>query len=1613
MLQPIVGFLGVPLLLRHVIVPAIERRLNGRVTLAAAQFNPYTWRLGLDELSMLDPDGHETIACRRAEIDFNPLSSLVLPGWRFNEIILTEPSVDLINALGEGLNLSRMLAGTSLEKPPAPDVADESFRMPRLIIGAFEIRDGDARLEDRTFAQPVVSRLDGVTFRVEHLDTTPDPLVGEGSMHSMVATTESGATIRWTGTLSLDPLESKGVIVVNDASLPNIGAYATRLTDVQIQAGTLSALLSYHIAPIPKAAPHDPNSTLPAPAPLPPIVRATLAHTTIQGLVTSRDGTPLANVPEVLIRGADIDAIARTAVIALIDIDRGDLVVERDESGVFNLARMLRERPAAPSATTNSQQTDVQRPRVDVTRLVDPAQQLLTSVSYLLEDLTGAWTISVEELSIARQSITIDDRLPVGYGAKPVHAELRDTFLLAGPIRTADGFVIPFDATTALNGTDLSAEGLFAVDARTLDARIQTNNLELLPFAPYLRLVPIEPFDQMDLSNGTLTVGAQMRLATPDASRIQGSWDGEFLLRDVAGTAPSGALVNVGLVMAEGTAALDLSRAEGIVGTCTGTLDIREGAAGPALLSSWGLGEGHARLAEAHVKGEATFARPHESDTRLVWDGTVDLTTFAAEHLLAGGASGAELAVDATRATSTLNAHLTLVRHGERAGGIDGRWKGSIALDSAKVHATGADPLRLQTSTCALDGEGTIGLTNEHVVTLGWTGAATLGSLEANVGQDEQALRIVGQDANVRGEWMMARSQKDPAKAAWRGTAQLGEASLERGGINALVLTQTAGRFDGALEAHLKAGGGAEVHLDAECSITGAKAQTPSDGGGPGLVLRSDLLRFLGRANGQISGDPDAPTISLGWSAMAETSDTAVARSDRPGEPFAESESMFTRGEGDASMDATGQRVHWQGVATATATSHLWQAADGSEVVARLGQGTLDGMLSLERQYAPVNAPVERGAEQLRGHWTGRATLTIVNGDVSHPASEPLHAEVGSITGTSELTLEADEQAISLVGKVEGEATGASGSFGDESIASIAQAALGGDLRLRRRMENAHEPVSHLVEWKGQLAAQGFRGSHGSGASRLNASGDELRIEGAVDIGSAATTGVEGSAQLAGLTASRGEDAIATGKVRLIDLSRFRFDEGASLLTAERLAIDGVTIDAPVKDPRSQKDADHASVDQRATASSKPEPLQGRISFLGHPLTVRLGQFALTDGSVRLSGTPDGSADGTPTTVTLDQLELLVDDLSTDGTHVRADAPTGGGAVTMTGRVVGSGRLALSGTIDPFQQPPMADVVLTLETMPLPPVDPLASRYVGYQLAAGRLSTRIPATIDGGTMRGTLDFTLDAVELGERSKHPDAPSLPLGFALAILRDANGQVRGSIPFSGDVTDPDFSLRGLIFDVIIGFIGKVATAPFQLLASAFAGGEEIDLSHIPFEPGSDRLGSDALHRVDLLTRALQERPSLSLSVIGQVHAETDGEAIRRMLLRALALKRAQNTARPTQTLDEASYRWLVGVLYRETASEEDAAAAEAPEEPSFESMERAMLARVGFTETMLDDLAQRRAEAVVAAFVGAGVASGRVAYSYATAETREQESPRASIGLEGGSNVAAPTGEGAAP
>lgn len=1682
--HPILGVLGVPWLVRSVVLPRIERSLHGRVTVDAVHFQPYTCRLTLDGLRVIDDAGEDALACDHVDVDFNPLSSLVLPGWRFNDILLDHPRLHAVERKEGGLNLARLIAS---DATAAPDPAAEAaWRLPRFIVGSFAIQAGQASFEDRSLGEPARSHVEGVSFRLEELDTTPPPLTARGggeALHTFRASTDGGATIEWSGTISLDPLVSKGFLVVRDASLPNIGAYATRLTDVTIREGRLSTLLTYHLAPFRRvpttdpsgpagAAPSDPSA--PPPTRPAPILRATIARASIDGLVTERGGQPFAAAPSILLRGADIDLVQRRAVVEILDVDGGSLLVERDGGGIFNLARLLRDPTggAGPNAP----------PRVDPTRLADPAQQIVTSTSYLLEDLVRGWDIRLEELSIARQSLRFRDAAV----APSVDASCKDLFLLAGPVHTADRFAIPFDLTTALNGADLGSRGTFLVRDRVIDTQVQTSGLELPAFAGYLRLVPFEPFPHAELVAGRATVRAQMRLATPDPRRIEGSWVGSLDLEGLATRAGGEDLLAIGSLHAEGSTELDLGggasgagsgAAQGalaITGVSEGTLEIHDGRAGPTLLRTLGLGEADARGDRLALRGTGRFARPRiegssaAADLRVGWSGSVQGDRLAASHLLAGGVAGADVDAAAQLVDGTLEADLVFGTDGH----IDGRWSGPLTLADAFVDAHGADPGHLALEAATIGGEGTIGLSAEQVLTLGWTGTANATRFDGAAG-DSLAWSVGA--LGVDGSAMLMRGRDVPASIRWTGSATVEEGSLHQGdGAGEVALAETSLRFDGAADARLHPGGGAEASINGSLAVDGGLATLPRGAEDePRRVASAGHLSFAGSGHAAITpaqGEPPADA-QLTWKAKATLDDVAVV--DRPAESdptapvaidddaareagleqpdrlLAEGAFVSLDGDGTAAFVPDLCSLTWQGRGDARGL----RAAGGGEGDATLGSAGLDGALRLVVQPAAEG----RTGIARRWEWTGHHRLAALDASIATSADDdhrPLELRCETSEGTSTLALTVEESSdptaaaavvrrtLTLDGPIDAGARGLHGALPPLGSFGAADARLVGGLWLRTPLAaggDAAQGVRPEVRWTGSADLAGVSAEHGAGAERWSASAerialDEGTLHGDVSPGPAdggpdapmfAST-ASGSLRIDGLKADHGEQA-ATGSIAEIHLDRFRWSSDGPLLGADRLALRGVVVDAPVERPaegdgHAPSDASAADADDRVsnrapkgTAPSIPGdgPLGRRL-----PITLRLGTFALSEGSIRVTGTADGSADGTPQTVTLDQLAVTIEDLTTDGVHVApaaspdgaagADQPpaetatSAGGSLTLTGRLVGSGRVDLRGTVDPFRSPPTADVVLTLESMPLPPVDPIASRYVGYQLAAGRLSTRIPAAINAGTIRGEIDFRLDGVELGARSKHPEAPDLPLGFALAIMRDANDQVRGTIPFSGDVTSPDFSLSGLILEVILSFIGKIATAPFQLLASAFAGGESIDLSHVAFRPGDDVLDADALHRIDLLTKALVERPGLRLEVVGQVEPASDEDAIRHRLLAELAVQRAQNTTRPVQHLDPARYRWLVGVLYRERevgAEEADGGAApnaDSAAEPTFETMERVMLARVPFTPALLDDLAARRAEAVYAAFVGAGIDAARLSRRPPTSpEERAPATPRAGL------------------
>lgn len=1519
-LQPIVGFLIVPWVIRSVVVPRIAQRLDGDLSVARVRFNPYTWRLGLDAVALTDADGRLVAGAGRVEVDADPLASLVLPGWRFGDILLEAPFADARYEPGLGIDIARILAGPDDGTPVVDD--GRPLRIPRFLIRSLEVREARGSFDDRAFETPIVVRFSGLSFRIERVDTKPP----QDGLHAVTATLDGGARVDWVGSLSLDPPRSVGSLSVEGLALQQYAGHSARFTDATIHDGRLDAFVRYRFEPVAS----------------PPVVEATIARADIARLVAERAGETLVAQPALELRRADVDAVARSVRIDRLALSGGSLRLERDEEGTFNLAKMIRAAPPAPEDPRRAPATEPapRGERVDVTTLPGPAQQLITSVSYILEDLTGAWSVALRELEIRDHSIDFRDRSP----PRIVEASLRSIDLDAGPVDTETGFVFPFRVTARINDAASSAEGRYGVDERVLDATVATERLALGPFGSYLRLIGEEPFASSDVERGSATVRGHVRFATPEPSRIDLAWRGDVALDELAIIhVPTGdAVLAARAIAIAGDLGAALRTGEetgserGTTARWKGTFAARTGRAGPALLTTAGLGEGTVATEAIDLEGELDAALPVGADATARWAGRLALTALAAERIGPGGELGAGL--DAARLDVTAD----LAIGAETGAKVD--WTGMISSDAMRATIAGDAPIDARAGRLELQGSG-VG-TIADALHIDWEGVASLASAEASAAAS--GLRGRTSEASIEGGFTLSRSDESRLAATYRGAARLGEAELERASEGETIrVTQGGTTLDGTASATLDAEGAIGVGLDGALEVTV-----------PTLALSGERTLEGGAAALRLSGTVEGDLADARRSAVFEGELLLEDLGGMIDGAEATTSLLSLGGRATALSEGEETTLSWQG-AVKGSDGHILLPAQDPPVALAYGEIGADGELA-----------VEMTAELTAIGWWGRQEARDLLAALA-AADGKLEAKVALLRGSNTLSayvdsaLEATWQGtIGLEGSDLSDAATA-------RSARVGSVAIDGTARLSRAGRT--EPA---LGFDGSAIMAAIEAAQGSGADAIRVGNESARFDGSIAIGrdggGAEDLALRGDLRVEAPRAELGEPVETRAGVGVVEATGLAIDRRQMLIEADSLRLAGAALERLIE----------------PSAAAPPDGVTEERTLkqilADVPWTIRLGQLLVEETTLTLKA-PPGEV---PESVVVDQVKLELDDLATDGSS--------SGALRLAGRVAGSGRLGATGTIDPFRTPMVADLVLTIDNAPLPPVNPLTARQLGWRIAGGRLSTRIPTTVQEGQVKGTIEFTLDSVELEGRSRIKGAPDLPLDFALGVLKDSNNQVKGTIPFSGDATKPGFSLGGLIAEVIFSFIGKVVTAPFQLLASAFGGSADIDLSTIPFTAGSSALEADALARIDLLVRALRERPGLRIGVTGHVAADADGRALRLGLLRETVAERARKGFPPRRSVDDALYRKLVTELWRETP--EGRALRDQRQWPPFDTMENALLATMPLSDAMLEALAAARVEAIRAAFVGAGIDAGDVVAKPAAPEAFARPQPQASVELE---------------
>jgi hypothetical protein len=228
--------------------------------------------------------------------------------------------------------------------------------------------------------------------------------------------------------------------------------------------------------------------------------------------------------------------------------------------------------------------------------------------------------------------------------------------------------------------------------------------------------------------------------------------------------------------------------------------------------------------------------------------------------------------------------------------------------------------------------------------------------------------------------------------------------------------------------------------------------------------------------------------------------------------------------------------------------------------------------------------------------------------------------------------------------------------------------------------------------------------------------------------------------------------------------------------------------------------------------------------------------------------------------------------------------------LALEGRVDEFGFARVSGSLNPFQPRDRSNVRVEFRNLDVAKVTPYAVRFAGYKIASGRLSLDLNYRVRNNLIEGDNQIVLDQFTLGEKVATPGALDLPLGLAIAILKDDNGRIDLALPISGNLDDPKFDYSAIIGKAIGNIITSIVAAPFKLLARLFSGGQNDEISQIAFDAGSARLLPPEREKIARILQALGKRPELKLQVPARYDVGLDARALRRAELRRELGKRA---------------------------------------------------------------------------------------------------------------------------
>ncbi|MDR5739048.1 MULTISPECIES: DUF748 domain-containing protein [unclassified Caballeronia] len=395
-----------------------------------------------------------------------------------------------------------------------------------------------------------------------------------------------------------------------------------------------------------------------------------------------------------------------------------------------------------------------------------------------------------------------------------------------------------------------------------------------------------------------------------------------------------------------------------------------------------------------------------------------------------------------------------------------------------------------------------------------------------------------------------------------------------------------------------------------------------------------------------------------------------------------------------------------------------------------------------------------------------------------------------------------------------------------------------------------------------------------------------------------------------------------------------------------------------VSDSGQAQSVTQPSASAPVAASAPPDTAKS-----GPPVNMRFGQLVLQNGRVTYTDDfikPNYTAN----------LVAINGTIGAFGTHSTTPAP-----VDVTAKLAANGPVSIKGQVNPLIEKPALDLTASAHDVELTNLTPYSAKYAGYPITKGKLNVDLHYMLADDKLTANNHLFIDQLTFGDHIDNPSATKLPVRLAVSLLKNSRGEIDVNIPISGSLSNPEFSIGGLVWQAIVNLVQKAVTAPFSLLAHAIGGSGE-ELNYVEFDAGSATLGDAAQKKLDTIAKALADKPSIRLDVTGRVDPKVDEPGLRsawvdaqvkRAKVRELS-DRGESVDWSAVKVSGDDYDKYLAKVYKAADFKKPRNMIGLTKSLPDADMKAALMQNAPVDETALRDLAQRRAQAVKEYFDG---------------------------------------------